>query len=441
MGSVSSQPETPEQKRARLEREYGVLIPPSFVVSARQDASAMPMHSLAKLRNLSTPSFLKYLELTNPGHRLLEEFMTPGIHLSIPTFSDGEFLVGLNTGPLNNKSFLWAGQTISPSLQLKMLVPTLDPPSFQAKWSQQAFNTSLAANVITNNSNQNGGGWLEGKYKHRTESGIECVLGSWISIDSFRNVLRYSTAPSSSSTRKMSQSATVNLQAAAEYEQSLMAAEVELPLFQPMTTPNVSTMLSLNINNPKNNKNNSQHHPPLWLTLKQEPMANNKLTLNLSQILTFDRPVLNILEDRAPLVRQILGWVVQVEKETTSSGEAGSSASSACLSLGATWQWNRALALKGVVTSTDTESRLQYAVIVKRWNQPRATMSVLNSIDLKSYKNSFVGFGIELETTPSSIFGIPQAGEVENDNLAVPETPEVPTKIQIKKDKQKQQRQ
>jgi hypothetical protein len=154
----------------------------------------------------------------------------------------------------------------------------------------------------------------------------------------------------------------------------------------------------------------------------------------LSQILTFDRSVLNVLEERAPLVRQTLGWVVQVENAGQDYSDNKNNNDTTQWSVGATWQWNRALAVKGVVS--DNGQTLKYGGILKRWNQPRVTLSILNSLDLATAKHSFLGFGLELETTALIVAGSANTADYQDDNLYIDnrDAPVPPTKIQIPKD-------
>jgi hypothetical protein len=202
----------------------------------------------------------------------------------------------------------------------------------------------------------------------------------------------------------------VHMEAAAEYKDSLIAVEGN---FEQNQLPTLTgSMVSLNLN--------SQHQatdydnrsidgdvegrvPPLWLTLKQlKPVGQDttKWTLNLSQILTFDRYVWNVMEERAPKVRQILGWSLQMDT-TTSTDEKMPETK---WSIGTTWQSNRGLAFKGVMTTSNMSPlTLQYGIIMKRWMQPRATLSILSQFEFATKKSSFLGFGLELEASPFTL--------------------------------------
>jgi hypothetical protein len=436
--SFSKREETPAQKRKRLQETHGVLIPPTFVVGNSFNVAAMPLSTQAMLKQQTSPCLMNYLWGSNPGRRLLEEHMTPGIYLSVPTSSEGHILVALNTASAaaattsNNtpKSFVWAGQTHDP-FKMELYVPTANQqPSLQVSgWPSKSL--SLIARLSPDTTSSNPNSWVEGKYKTTTKDGMDVIFGSWITLDSLKTV--------ASRTKKLSKasSPTLHVQAVAEYQQSLVAAHAKLQPYNTNGHPPfqvVSTMLSLNLNDPKTQQ------PPLWLTCKQEQQkssSNSGWTLNLSQILTFDRSVLNVLEDRAPLVRQTLGWVVQVENagKQDYSDNKNKNDITTQWSVGATWQWNRALAVKGVVC--DNGQTLKYGGILKRWNQPRVTLSILNSLDLATAKHSFLGFGLELETTALIVAaGSANTADYQDDNLHIDnrDAPVPPTKIQIPKD-------
>jgi len=175
-----------------------------------------------------------------------------------------------------------------------------------------------------------------------------------------------------------------------------------------------------------------QPPPPLWLTLKQSkghtPGDVSSFSLNLSQVVTFDREIWNILEERAPKVRNHLGWVCQIERllnqQQSQNGDGVSSmaesSSASILTVGASAQFNRNIATKvllesklvgsSVSTSSDSSSSssfsssplapsaaLKWAVVFKRWLEPQATLSVLSKVDLFSGKFSFLGVGLEIE--------------------------------------------
>ena len=259
----------------------------------------------------------------------------------------------------------------------------------------------------------------------------------------------------------------LHIRAAAGCKESIIAANVEVPLSHLLSSSSIGrntvklfttdTMLSLNLNsngsqskNENENEQGNEHRsppPPLWLTLKQSQHSstNNShcLTLNISQILTFDREIWNILEERAPTkIRNHLGWVCQIERtiHTNSSNtksrnsNSNSNSSSSIWSVGASGQLNRNVAAKVIIESklgnnnnsssqsnqnTDDSNNgnktpssssasssspvlLKFAIILKRWIQPRATLSLINSIDLLTGRFQFIGIGLEIENHNST---------------------------------------
>jgi len=216
---------------------------------------------------------------------------------------------------------------------------------------------------------------------------------------------------------------TVRLRMAAEYKESILASStnVSMPsLFGNKTTPAITatdTLLSLNLNAGES-ENAAPKPPPLWLTLKQTKGythgAPSSFSLNLSQVVTFDREIWNILEDRAPKVRNHIGWVCQIERFLNTEESKESEASSSVLSMGASAQLNRNLAGKVILESklgsnssstTETSSSiasspsaaLKFAFVFKRWLEPQASLSVIQKVDLLSGKWSFLGVGLEIE--------------------------------------------
>mmetsp|Transcript_2540 Transcript_2540/g.5713 ORF Transcript_2540/g.5713 Transcript_2540/m.5713 type:complete len:658 (-) Transcript_2540:163-2136(-) len=237
----------------------------------------------------------------------------------------------------------------------------------------------------------------------------------------------------------------INVRVAAEYKESIMASNTNISLsslsklgLAGTTTLFTDTLLSLNLNGGGEIPDGGleQQPPPLWLTLKQSrgvsDRALSSMSLNLCQVVTFDREVWNILEDRAPRVRNHLGWVCQIERILDNScgdgisnqdgkGSARSaSASISILSIGASAQFNRNVAAKAILESkigsmpsspsSDARSAsasstlaspsaaLKFAFVFKRWLEPQASLSIIQSIDLRTGKLSFLGLGVEIES-------------------------------------------
>eukprot|EP00980_Cylindrotheca_fusiformis_P017451 scaffold5439_cov132-Cylindrotheca_fusiformis.AAC.10 len=390
MGNTSSNP-SPEKLEEEARQKYGVLIPPSFIVV--DDVSSMPISCQARLRKVTSPNVLNDLWTLNQGRQLLETYMSPGVTLNVPTATEGQILVSLNAAANSSPaSFLWASQPISNTTTMEMLVPTADSPNFQLGYKNY-FNDHNSYWAVRGQMNTYQKGWVETRVKTQSQ-GVDMLLSLSSSFPSETGSSAYEAILKNA-----------QLQAAAEYRQSLVAVhggldDNNLPRLK-------SSMVSINLNNQTNTKvsttteNSSEVPPPLWLTLKQDRPAGEatKWTLNLSQLLSFDRAVWNVLEERAPKVRQTLGWSLQIDTINTLSPTGAKQETK--WSVGGTWQVNRGLAVKGIVSSsTASPFLLDYGVILKRWQHPRATLSILNRLDPVEKKNLFLGFGVELEASP-----------------------------------------
>jgi hypothetical protein len=128
--------------------------------------------------------------------------------------------------------------------------------------------------------------------------------------------------------------------------------------------------------------------PPLTISMQSSPTRSS---MNLSQVLTFDRYVLNAFETRCPRIRNSLGWAVQMKKEQNVEKVAQ-------LTAGLAWQLNRAICVKLLVANSGDDAGLTGALLLKRWQQPRVLVSLLAGI--APGKNVSYGFGLELETGP-----------------------------------------
>ena len=241
----------------------------------------------------------------------------------------------------------------------------------------------------------------------------------------------------------------VRVRLAAEYKESIIASSTNLSLSSllgrdtgsiPVVTV-TDTLLSLNLNGGGYNETGrhpqqnppSPPPPPLWLTLKQcksyTGIDISSWSLNLSQVVTFDREIWNILEDRAPKVRNHVGWVCQIERflnhngtSNRNRGDGNTPSSASVLSVGASAQFNRNIAAKVILESkigsssasatataattttaalaspsSTPSAALKFAVVFKRWLEPNASLSVIQKIDLLTGKWSFLGVGLEIE--------------------------------------------
>jgi len=125
---------------------------------------------------------------------------------------------------------------------------------------------------------------------------------------------------------------------------------------------------------------NSNNIPPITFTTYNTPHK----TYLLSQVINYDRYVLNLLDNRCPKIRNTVQWsmkMTQTDKIDTS----------ACFA----WQCNRNIALGCHLTSNGIlSSRLS----IKRWAYPRLLANITYNINVSNLKSSFGGVGIVMET-------------------------------------------
>jgi hypothetical protein len=247
-------------------------------------------------------------------------------------------------------------------------------------------------------------------------STINVKAGAWIPID-YGNIRNNIVSPSSTTATRRKQNpnhqqlhgyAAINMLGATaavhgSWNRTNNNHNNDHPMAWLLQTPHLHTYFSANLND--------EHQPPLQITLERDNIQETA-SIALSQVLAFDRWQFNILEDRAPKVRNTIAWTIRMESSSSSlqptlaedSGEHHAQSSSENpnntnnrIYFGAAWQINRGLAIKAVVDPQ--QSRLTTAILCKRWKHPRITCSILSSIDPHHGISLFRGIGIELETT------------------------------------------
>ncbi len=496
-----------EARRKQLLETYGVLIPPVFLAN-KTDNPPLSSKVWEKIANEASSAQLSLPNETSDllswayrrrqkdefdagpllGQSLLNEYMTPGLFLSLPIAASerndgGRFVAALtqqskDSGatdssppsflaltkcfhndsslffpfPWKIEAFLPQTAVLSSPSSINYSIPSsmrvvadLSSPS-NKNTTQVAWTTHFLEPTRTPNTPSTSplwtkvrGSWIEAETTRPDcfESGIRLRLASAMTVDSVLNqvvleglragndaYLNYTNLPRSSDRlgdflrkhQTPNTNETVRLRMAAEYKESILASSTNLSLSSllghttnPIVT-NTDTLLSLNLNG---GDETLSSQPPLWLTLQQTKgyataHSPSSFAINLSQVVTFDREIWNILEDRAPKVRNHLGWVCQIQRsQNTDSNEPSTSV----LSMGASAQFNRNLAAKvlfesklGATTPTESKSpsaALKFAVVLKRWLEPQASLSVIQKVDLVTGKWSFLGLGLELEQNKS----------------------------------------
>jgi hypothetical protein len=238
----------------------------------------------------------------------------------------------------------------------------------------------------------------------------------------------------------------VGAYAAADFLGSTAAFQVQGRLPSPDAGPSSSmpqlqtrTYFSINLaDDHHRSKAAGSGSPPLVVTLERsggndtgryyssDSSGEVVSSMSLSQVLHLDRYQVNPLEDRAPKIRNTLGWTIRLERVAAASAPYSSSNSgpflshdeaysattvatttSTRLAVGGAWQINRAVAVKAVANP----DAFTAALILRRWKEPRVTCSLLfrnqlnqDGFGLSSPSSSsawrprFVGVGLQVET-------------------------------------------
>jgi hypothetical protein len=404
--------------------------------------------------------------------------------VTVPTSESGKIHAALNVKDggraTSSTSFVSLRQKISSQFPFNMnvFVPALPPsisPSIQINlpskqmggWIPHTtlgtrFNPSnpykegLSEALFTLPNLLDGGNMMLGAWMtYHSMRQIPSVYSQWMNEIADDNIFGPHTRPTTPSTHNYSPS-TIHVQGVAEYGESMVAAHAEMPLspyanFKPHQT-NALLWLNLSSGSSGNDHSGNSTMPPIWLTLQQSHIRGDQhptYTLNLSQILSLHRPCWNILEERAPLIRNHLGWVIQVERNANiTKNDNTTSSNPNQVSFGASWQINRNVACKAVLDNNGTT--LKTNIIFKRWKQPRMTLSILNGIDLSGAGSggsspfnkptaTFIGFGLEVETTSMGAWSEDAVGNRSNpgdrpsyqEHTNVDGTKAPPTKIKV----------
>jgi len=144
--------------------------------------------------------------------------------------------------------------------------------------------------------------------------------------------------------------------------------------------PHISYYLTYDLTS----KDSSIASPLVLAVCRDSTQDPPTLSASVSQVVSFDRQVLNILEDRCPKIRNTVSWAVEL---TSSELEPKSS-----LCAAVAWQMNRNIATKVRVD----QQGMTAALLVKRWAFPGLTLSILGG-----YKSQqpFWGLGVQLDTS------------------------------------------
>lgn len=392
MGSTSSKLSTPEQQEARRQQQLletlGVLLPPSFGIT-NDPPSAITMRR-------PSPSLIYSLETNSTCYRILHQHLNSGLWVSASTASQASVLAAFYVEGDTNQGMLSASQsfpenkgkasirayTSEPSLAYGVYSPT---PYLNLVANAEATGMGwLGANVSIDNPTK----WFDDKKVpqqneyYRNNPFVDENKDTDTSNTTVEN-LQFGASV------KLQQASTTNRPSSSKvFAESVLgyasldvagckvAMEAKVPL-ESYYDPQVSYYACANLN--------TDEGPPLILTMQQSP---SHTSMNLSQVLTFDRIVVNALETRCPRIRNTLGWAVEMKKTQDSQ---------ATLSAGVAWQINRGLGIKVVANS---EKGITGAILLKRWKQPRVLCSLLAGTKGNPGQDIQLGIGLELETGP-----------------------------------------
>jgi len=376
-----------ERHKKQLER-YGVLMPPAFGIGR----VPLPVSSMDRLSSMSNPSEWEYLHETDTSYRILKDHLAPGLWVSTQSAVGQVVRAALslpNDDWKSGQGHLYARKSGSRTVA-EVRAGTETPLSLAGRL------LLVPGCSVWGTVNNGGHGLLgaQGDYTFRDADGdcdgavayrhgpfveegssndIHVKAGTWLPF----TVNTASTlADLQKSVKSLYGYASIDIMGAT------MAMEGKLPL--DTLQPKVSSYFSMDL---------SDDGPPLELSLEQTPEQST--IISLSQVLSFDRYQFNPMEDRARHVRNTAGWTIRMEKPSTGSKETD-------VQVGAAWQINRGLAVKAVVRPTQQD--LVMAIVLKRWQQPKVTCSILHRHDWRTKRSHFVGFGVELETAGNVLF-------------------------------------
>jgi len=383
MGISVSKSKTPGESLARKRKKelekHGILVPPAFAIGR------LPLSPSTLCRLPQQLSYYDYLRTIDPSTRILQDHMEAGLWMTADTTGIGHIRASLSDFESGGE-----GRVMGHIKGYVLRAGTVQVPSV-------ATSLHVIPNILSlfGKINTSGQGWLGATFDYtykntRTpelhtqnihlkpeddeESNVHVKLGSWIPFDC-----------KSPKDVRINQ---VHAYAAVDLLGSTAAVETKIPL--DTLEPETKSFFTIDLR--------SEEAPPMQITLERE---NDTSAIALTQIFSIDRYQLNILEDRAPKVRNTIGWTCRMER--SDSGAAN-------VAVGAGWQVNRALAFKAKVEPQD--SSITAALLVKRWKQPRVTSSILAKYDWKNQTIRFIGVGIELETGRLSQYDYYQDSEV-----------------------------
>lgn len=413
---MGNSPSTPEEKLKRDLEERGVLIPPIFGVGSDPNWE------------LFNPSLHTRLWQDSLSYRLLNQHLNPGIWIAAQTSSTGSVLASLvplksphakqdyeqrgNQTLSEQEGFLRVSQQLlGDKLAFKMFYHSHQSPNI-------ATTLNLAPNCkLSSTFDAQGSGWLSAQYRGSVNNfflpksnassetayyrnapisedasansnrRLQLHFGSWVDIDK----LAQKKGGSKSAKSLLSSIPAAHAYASMQVPGCLLAVQGKLPTdgskeyYEQAMLPQLSYHVSCDLTNNDNDNDGNDStigRPPLAVTIRKSEQSSS---MALSQVITWDRYIVNALETRCPKVRNTLAWTVSLEKDGSVVATAKPRAAMA-------WQLNRSLAIKAVAQP----DLMRGAIIFKRWRQPRITCACL--VGTGKFGNlEFQGLGVTLE--------------------------------------------
>jgi hypothetical protein len=387
MGSTASTPLQQEEKRQReLMERIGVLIPPSFGVGTE----GLPPSAIALKQ--PSPSLIYSLEQESTCYRLLNEHLTPGLWLSASTPYQASVLASFYVKNDSNQGMLSASQQFANNTgSASIRAYTSQEALIYGEYSPTSY-MNLSGNV-----DETGKAWLgcnvsptdwwrahftkpktQQYYRNDPFANEEKDSQSSSTVQNVQLGTFVKMQQASNSSKSPVQVDSILGQASLQLADCTVAMETKVPL--ETLEPQVSYHISANLN--------GQGGPPLIVSMLKTPTRSS---MNLSQVATFDRLVVNALEVRCPKIRNSFGWAVQMEKQHDQEH--------AQFMAGLAWQMNRGIGIKVVAKNN---GGVTAALLLKRWKQPRVLCSLLAGTSGPG-KDIQLGISLELETGPSPL--------------------------------------
>ena len=435
-GSLSEK-EQSALKRERLLRAQGIFVPPVFAVGLDEESwGDSPSRTQSLYCDVATtttttafPNSLSEVWLAqqrDPSLRILQDYMTPGLWFQSVS-AEATVLASLSVNDKMDDAQKWASWKHGGQVLVGRSVGDDENVNIRLQGGTQGglprwtgtlrLNDAVTLGITADAQGQHGG--FSGSWKTQigngdTRNGIELKAASFMPWDlqkcNFLAKHMYLTASMASS----------------DANSWKIAADAKVNLNDLQTQ---DTRLFGNFNLQEAETGAERAFSPVHLSLE---LSQNASAVALTQRIAFDRVHFNLIDDRVPSVRNVVGWTLRMEQPMSltpsnkiQDGNTNSknASTSPKVTLGAVWQVNRAMAVKA--TLQDDQS-LTAALICKRWKHPRVTCSILRRYHVPSHTGVWLGVSFEVETGRFAEDGGSSSTTLANGGGGAP-----PTKVQL----------